>query len=205
MNINGTAGGDLIMTSTYPTIVFKDSDARTGYWHMNGDVMYLLSGANGSGASGWTQVSGQWPFTFTTSTNAALCGGALSAVGDVTAYSSDKRLKENIVTIENPLEKVLKLRGVYYDWKDGLEEIGFVPQQKHDIGVIAQELEEVIPEAVKPAPFDTEKGVSKSGQNYKTVQMDKIIPILIEGMKEQQKQIEELKNKIQILENNLEK
>ena len=106
------------------------------------------------------------------------------------------------VTIGNPINKILQLRGVYYDWKDGLEEIGFVSQQKHDIGVIAQELEEVIPEAVKPAPFDTENGVSKSGENYKTVQMEKIIPLLIEGIKEQQLQIEELIERIKYLENN---
>ena len=63
--------------------------------------------------------------------------------------------------------------------------------------MFAQDVQEVIPEAVKIAPFDRdENGESKSGDNYLTVQYEKIIPLLIECIKEQQVQINELKNKI---------
>ena len=73
--------------------------------------------------------------------------------------------------------------------------------KKVQIGVIAQEIEAILPEIVVPAPFDMgtdEDGnpISKSGENYKTVHYDKIIPLLIEAIKEQQKQIEELQSRI---------
>ena len=63
------------------------------------------------------------------------------------------------------------------------------------VGVIAQEILEVLPEAVTAAPFDiAEDGSSKSGENYLTVRYEKIIPLLIEGIKELRSQIEELRN-----------
>tara|TARA_Y100000996_G_scaffold390156_1_gene351154 strand:- start:47 stop:949 length:903 start_codon:yes stop_codon:yes gene_type:complete len=122
--------------------------------------------------------------------------GALSVGGDITAYSSDKRLKTNIEIIKSPLEKINKLSGFTYDWDiDNCTKVGFEPTNEKQIGVFAQDVKEVIPEAVQIAPFDRDKnGTSKSGDNYLTVQYEKIIPILIESIKEQQKQIEELKN-----------
>ena len=67
---------------------------------------------------------------------------------------------------------------------------------ERQIGVFAQDVESVIPEAVKPAPFDTENGISKSGDNYLTVQYEKIVPLLIESIKEQQSMIEDLQGQI---------
>jgi hypothetical protein len=104
--------------------------------------------------------------------------------GNVTAYASDERLKDNVTTIDNALDKVSQLRGVTYDWKDDVEEKGFLPSMKHETGVIAQEVQKVIPDAVVPAPFDNE---------YLTVQHEKIIPVLIEAIKELKAEIDELK------------
>ena len=122
--------------------------------------------------------------------------GALSVGGDIIAYASDKRLKTNIELIESPLEKINKLSGFTYDWsKEKCEIAGFTPSDEKQIGVFAQDVQEVIPEAVKNAPFDRDdNGESKSGENYLTVQYEKIIPLLIECIKEQQKQIEDLRN-----------
>jgi len=127
--------------------------------------------------------------------------GTLSVTGDVIAYASDKRLKENILIIEDPIEKIKRLRGVHFDWNELAKEEGFEPdRQKNEIGVIAQELEAVIPQAVYDAPFDHQyKGTDR--ENYKTVKYEKIIPLLIEGIKEQQKQIESLEVRIKKLEN----
>jgi len=116
--------------------------------------------------------------------------GNIFARGNVTAYASDARLKTNIKTIENPIEKIKKIRGVEFDWIDNIE--NFNPKHKHETGVIAQEIEEVIPDAVSPAPFNEE---------YKTVDKDKIVALLIEGMKEQQELIEKLTARIEELEN----
>jgi hypothetical protein len=108
--------------------------------------------------------------------------------GNVTAYASDERLKENIKVIEEPLEKVKKLRGVTYDWKDNVEELGFLPAEKSETGVIAQDVAAVIKDGVKPAPFD---------DNYLTVQHEKIIPLLIESIKELSAEVDRLKAKLE--------
>ena len=114
--------------------------------------------------------------------------GKLSAENDIIAFASDKRLKENIVEISNPLDKIKQLRGVYYDWKKDVKEKGFHPGRKiNEIGMVAQEVEKVIPQAIEPAPFNND---------YKTIKYNRIIPLLVECIKDQQKQIDELKNKL---------
>jgi len=128
--------------------------------------------------------------------------GDYLAVGNITAYSSDKRLKENIVNIPNALDKVMSLNGVTFDWKEEkVKSLGFEPSiMVNEIGVLAQEIEAVIPQATAPAPFDLinvdGKQESKSGEDYLTVQYEKIVPLLIEAIKEQQEQIEELKDMV---------
>jgi len=124
--------------------------------------------------------------------------GAITATGDITAYSSDKRLKTNIEIINDPLDKINKLSGFTYDWeRDKCKIAGFEANDEKQIGVFAQDVQSVIPEAVKLAPFDRDdNGNSKSGDNYLTVQYEKIVPLLIESIKEQQKQINELRNEL---------
>jgi hypothetical protein len=150
-----------------------------------------------SGASGFYYNNSTWRVYWDGS-------GNQNNTGNVTAYASDRRLKKNIKNIPNALGKILKINGVNYDW-DLIEcnRWDFHPNES-DIGVIAQEIQEVCPEAVTYAPFDRDplnKNNSKSGQDYLTVHYEKIVPLLIEGIKEQQTQIEELKNRISILEN----
>jgi hypothetical protein len=106
--------------------------------------------------------------------------GRFEASNDIVAFStSDKRWKNNIVKIDSPLEKISQISGVEFDW---IEDEPLHGNKGHDVGVIAQEIELVIPEAVQ---------TRESGM--KAVQYDKIIPLLIESIKEQQKQIDELK------------
>lgn len=127
------------------------------------------------------------------SSNDLLFGGDILATGNITAYSSDERLKENIQTIEGGLDKVCQLRGVTFDWRDDCEEKGFVPEMKSETGFIAQEVQKVIPDAVVPAPFDSIEG-QESGEDYLTVNPQKVIPVLVEAIKELKAEIEELKN-----------
>jgi hypothetical protein len=121
--------------------------------------------------------------------------GWLQATGDIYAYYSDVRLKDNIETIKDAAEKLYSLNGVLYTNKDILSnEYGFDPDYSQKVGVIAQEVQKVLPEVIKPAPFDVdEKGNSKSGKNYLTVQYERIIPLIVETIKEQQKEIDKLK------------
>jgi len=118
--------------------------------------------------------------------------------GNVTAYSSDARLKKNVQVIPNALDQVKKIRGVTYDWD--LEECNkwqFFPPAE-DVGVIAQEVQAVQPHAVKFAPFDRDpldNGVSKSGKDYLTVQYEKLVPLLIEAIKELEAKVAALEAK----------
>jgi hypothetical protein len=121
--------------------------------------------------------------------------GEIRATNQITSYYSDERLKEDIVQIQNALEKVMSLRGVTYKPNSIAESLGY--KKQNEVGVIAQDVEKVLPEAVKPAPFDImlfeNTEISRSGQNYKTVQYEKIVPLLIEAIKELNKQIIDLK------------
>jgi hypothetical protein len=116
---------------------------------------------------------------------------------DIIAYASDRRLKHNIQPIKNALSKVNSLTGMTYQWNDLGSQHGWSPDMEtREAGVFAQDVQAVLPEAVKLAPFDNNMGVSKSGENFLTVKYEKIVPLLIEAIKEQQLQIEELKNKL---------
>ena len=106
-------------------------------------------------------------------------------------------MKDNIKPIENALDKLKQITGITYTNNDLAHQFGFT-NKNEQVGVIAQDVEKVLPQVVKPAPFDTDFDTfsSKSGENYKTVQYEKLIPLLIEAIKEQQKKIEELESKI---------
>ena len=120
-----------------------------------------------------------------------LDNGTLHVDGDVVAYSStvsDERLKDNIKTIENPLDKIKALRGVEYDWNNGNR------KGKHDLGLIAQEVESVIPDIVHEHTLPYVEG--EEDTLYKTVDYEKMVAVLIEGMKEQQTQIDSLKSEL---------
>ena len=106
--------------------------------------------------------------------------GAITAGGDITAFfSSDERLKDNVTPIEGALEKVNQIGGYGFDWNSNSEHSG------HDVGVIAQEIEKVLPEVV-----------TTRDNGYKAVRYEKIVALLIQAVKEQQLQIDELKSKL---------
>jgi len=111
----------------------------------------------------------------------------LQVAGDIIANSiagsSDARFKTNISPIENPLQKVLQLRGVNFDWKT-TEFPTRSFSENRSVGFIAQEVEKVLPEVVQ---------TEKNTEGYKSVQYDKVVALLVEAIKEQQKQIDSLK------------
>jgi hypothetical protein len=114
---------------------------------------------------------------------------------DIIAYASDRRLKENIRPIENAVAKVRTITGMVFDWKDMVRDLGFEPNAKTEVGVFAQDVEAVLPEAVTVAPFDYDwkkPGQSISGERYLTVKYEKLVPLLIQAIKEQQDQLDEL-------------
>lgn len=121
--------------------------------------------------------------------------GELRTTGEIVTHYSDERLKQNIELIPNALEKVISLRGVTYEPNSIAESFGY--KKESLVGVLAGDVEKVLPQAVKSAPFDImlyeDNEISRSGENYKTVQYEKLVPLLIEAIKELNNQIKELK------------
>jgi len=143
-------------------------------------------------------ICGSAGYRFNNTTDAfnnfiALDNGNATLRGTLTQNASDERLKNNIEIIPNAIDKIKQLRGVTFKWNQELYETS----RTFDIGVIAQEVEKVLPNAVCLAPFDTnfDDNTSKSGQNYLTVYYEKLIPLLIEGIKELKAELDELKSK----------
>lgn len=119
--------------------------------------------------------------------------GEIRATSYITAFYSDKRLKTEIGRIENALDKIDQLAGVLYTQNKLAESFGY---NNYDVqvGLYAQDVQLVQPEAVKPAPFDiADDGSSKSGENYLTVQYEKLVPLLVEAIKELRLEVKELK------------
>lgn len=145
------------------------------------------------GIFGWNGLSLQGPLSLNVGSFSA-CGN-INLAGVITVNGldlmaqlaaglvqpSDERLKENIETIQDPLEKVTAMRGVSYKFKG---------TEKQEIGVIAQEVEEILPEVVVDAT-----------DGYKAVKYQNMVGVLIEAIKEQQKQIDELKQTVMELRN----
>jgi len=122
--------------------------------------------------------------------------GEIRATNEITAYYSDRRLKENVQVIDNAVTKVLSLNGITYTPNDLAASFGYDKNVKL-VGLFADEVEAVLPEATRPAPFDQdEHGNSKSGENYKTIQYEKLVPLLIEAIKEQERTIQSLKSEL---------
>ena len=105
---------------------------------------------------------------------------SINVAGDIVAFSSsDKRLKDNIKPIENALDKVNKISGVTFEWNEkSHKETG-----KKDVGVIAQEIEEILPELV-----------DNRSNGYKAVDYPKLTALLIEAVKDLSNQVKELKD-----------
>jgi hypothetical protein len=125
--------------------------------------------------------------------------GNIIASGSITSFGdySDERLKDREGNIENPLDIVDKLQGFYYRPNKTANDLG-IKGNKRDLGISAQDVEKILPDLVNIAPvdvgYDEEKNIiSKTGSNYLTVNYEKMIPLLIESIKELNKNINALK------------
>ena len=195
MKTNGS-GGYSVDTNTYLTSETSHSDVlvdgdftSNGFMRRIGPGSYTIDGGSylplGGGAltGALSIING----ALGVGTAASTVTGEIRATNNITAYySSDKRLKENIEPIENAVEKVKAISGVRFDWtEDYIKERGGEDDyflRKKDVGVIAQEIQEVLPEAVAEREDTT-----------LAVRYEKIVPLLIEAIKEQQKEIDKLK------------
>jgi len=183
--------GTIAMTSDIPT---SNSSLTNGEGYISSfdittqtDSKYLRSNANDT-ATGIISITNSTASTSKTTGALKVTGGvgisgALNVGGDVVAYaSSDERLKDNIELISNPIEKVQSLKGVTWNWNSNADEL---QQSLPNVGVIAQDVEKVLPQLVT----DRDNG-------FKGVDYAKLTGLLIEAIKDQQKQIDELKSKL---------
>lgn len=121
---------------------------------------------------------------FSVGTTADPGAGAIYATGNITAYYSDDRLKTRLGKIENALDKVDQLNGFYYEANETAQELGYTV--KREVGVSAQDVQAVLPEIVVPAPID---------DKYLTIHYERLVPLLIEAIKELRAEIKVLKEK----------
>ena len=181
--------GNLVINNSSPTIYFQDTDHRSCMLHNNSNLFYVLRG-DGTNSTTWAAYNGLWPVTVNLENNDFTSGG------NVTAYS-DIRIKKNIVTIDNALAKTLKLRGIYYN-----RVVEEDDTKLRRVGVIAQEIQEVLPEVVISNIDPTSK------QDTLSVDYGNITALLIEAIKEQQqiivtqqKQIDQINATLALLVN----
>ena len=116
--------------------------------------------------------------------------GQVRATNQVIAYYSDERLKDFDGKIESALDKVMQLNGYYYTGNDRAKELGFEGDHKQ-VGVSAQEVMKVMPEVVQDAPINSKS--EEDDLDYKTVQYERLVPLLIEAIKELKQEINTLK------------
>ena len=194
---------DVSLAGSYDYITISGQTITRGQIDLTTDVTGVLPSANldsdTAHLSGTQTFSGAKSFSSavnidattqsTSKTTGALIvdGGVgiaktLNVGEDVVAYaSSDERYKDNVTPIENPNDKIKQIGGYTFDWNDKHE----IFKGQHDVGVIAQEIEKVLPEIVETRD-----------NGFKAVKYEKIVALLIESNKELIKRIEELENKI---------
>jgi hypothetical protein len=176
------AGYDAGVTGSFSCSAWFRSNGTTGWY-------------NESYAGGINMEDTTWVRVY--NSKAFYVNNQIAATGDVTSLYSDSRLKTNLGTIKGALQSVLKLSGFRYVNNELAKSFGYT-SEKLQLGVSAQEVEALFPEIVSLAPFDmhtdaeTGEITSKSGDNYKTVAYDKLVPVLIEAIKEQDDKISRL-------------
>jgi hypothetical protein len=118
-------------------------------------------------------------------TAASGTAGEIRATNNITAYYSDDRLKTKLGNIENALDKVRSLSGFYYEANEVAQAFGY--EVKREVGVSAQQVQAVQPEVVAPAPID---------ENYLTVRYERLVPLLIEAIKELDVELQSIKQQL---------
>ena len=186
------AGGDIVLDADGTDIVLKDNGTEFGSFKRassdfviksaTSDKDILLKGSDGGATITALQLDmsegGNAQFL------GNISGSQIEASGDVIAFgSSDKRLKDNIQPITEPLWKVSQIGGYTFDWNEKQD-----TYEGHDVGVVAQEIHKVLPEVV-----------AERSNGYLGVKYEKIVPLLIESIKELKKEVDDIKQKCDCL------
>jgi hypothetical protein len=216
-NGNLTMTGSIISSSSdvrapifynHPDTAFYanlDSNSRFQTIDVN-DTIYSNNWFRSYGDSGWYNQSYAGGIFMQDTTWVRVYNGKalyvpneIAATGNITAYYSDERLKTKTSGIDNALEKVVGLNGFLYVENDLARSLGY-SNEKQQVGLSAQAVQAILPEAVSLAPVDFETLddgaiISKSGENYLTVDYSRLVPLLIEAIKELSLKVKTLEEK----------
>lgn len=194
------------VTGNYGSIQI-DGGAHNGWegYNIGGRAVFMHDNSNSMGL--YDDANNEWALQyifnsecrlyfngsekFNTFTSGVEVTGQVRATNQVIAYYSDERLKDFEGKIPNALDKVMALNGYYYKGNDKAKELGF-DNEDRQVGVSAQEVMAIMPEVVADAPINSSKDVPE-GLDYKTVQYEKLVPLLIEAIKEMKQEINMLK------------
>jgi hypothetical protein len=184
LRVGDSTSDDIVLgeLSGYPTF---------GAIWMQGDTDYRMLMSSSSGATYFNTVGGGHMYFRNDNstileipdTGGAALTGDFTATGNITAYFSDERLKTFEGKIEGALDKVSQLNGYYFHENEEAKDLGYKNDERQ-VGVSAQEVEAVLPEIIKPAPIHPK---------YMTVQYEKLVPLLIEAIKELKEEVRQLK------------
>ena len=141
-----------------------------------------LTNSGNSNITGNLTVSGTANLNGTTNTQSISASGNINATGNITGYYSDDRLKNKLGKIENALDKLCSLEGFYFEANQTAQDLGYTA--KKEVGVSAQSVQAVLPEVIAPAPIDPQ---------YLTVDYARMMPLVIEAIKELRAEIQALK------------
>jgi hypothetical protein len=181
----GTFNGSSAVTVSYNTVGAPSTTGTnaSGTWGISvtGSAASATSATTASTANALNTANNYQVNSLGVGTAASGTAGEIRATNNVTAYYSDERLKTRLGEFEDPLGMVEKLSGFYYEANETAQALGYTPVR--EVGVSAQEVEAVLPEAVAPAPID---------EQYLTVRYERIVPLLIEAVKELSKRVQQL-------------
>jgi hypothetical protein len=191
-NVTFTVTSNATNANTASTIVARDASGNFSA----GTITATLSG----NASTATSATSATTATTATTANALNTGnnyqinslgvgtaasgtaGEIRATNNITAYYSDDRLKTRLGGIENALDKICQLEGFFYEANQTAQDLGYEPVR--EVGLSAQQVQAVLPEVVVPAPID---------EKYLTVRYEKMIPLLVEAIKELRAEVKALR------------
>ena len=184
-----------------------DGGAHGGWegYSIGGRAVFMHDNSNGMGL--YDDVNNHWVIEHTlnagtrtyynginkceTLNDGVAVTGLMRATAQVISYYSDERLKDFSGKIDGALDKVMSLNGYYYTGNEVAKSLGFTDAERQ-VGVSAQEVEAIMPEVVQAAPINDAEG-SPEDADYKTVQYEKLVPLLIEAIKELKQEINTLR------------
>jgi trimeric autotransporter adhesin len=183
MQLDALTVRTLTVSGTSNTLTVAGATALNGGLTMDTNKFVVADTTGNTTIGGTLGVSGVTTLA-AVSTGAITTTGAITATGNITGFFSDDRLKTKLGRIENALEKLCSLEGFYFEPNQTAQDLGYAKERQ--VGVSAQQVQAVLPEVIHPAPIDAQ---------YLTVDYSRIVPLIVEAIKEIREELNRLNNK----------